>query len=151
MSRISDEELRRITDAATPGPWLAANNPGDWGLAGAWSITPPNGNPYEWDQCIAHVEYTTPYCAGASKAEIDAADVARANAELIALAPQLAAEVLELREELAWYGEQARLARLIHSEGDAGRHALQDDGGKRARAALSPAPVVDAVKQGDAQ
>jgi len=42
-----------------------------------------------------------------------------------------------LIEELEWYGEQARLARLIHSEGDAGRHALQDDGGKRARAILS--------------
>lgn len=38
---------------------------------------------------------------------------------------------------LEWYAEQARLCRLIHSEGDAGRHALADDGGKRARAALS--------------
>lgn len=42
----------------------------------------------------------------------------------------------ELAEALAWYGEQARLARLFHSEGDAGRHALQNDGGKRARAIL---------------
>jgi hypothetical protein len=48
------------------------------------------------------------------------------------------AEVARLREVLEWYGEQARLARLIHSEGDAGRHALADDGGKRARTALSP-------------
>lgn len=39
-------------------------------------------------------------------------------------------------EALAWYGEQARLARLIHSEGDAGRNALQADGGKRANAIL---------------
>lgn len=46
------------------------------------------------------------------------------------------AESNRLREELAWYGEQARLARLIHSEGDKGRWALADDGGKRARAAL---------------
>jgi len=46
-----------------------------------------------------------------------------------------------VREALEWYGEQARLARLIHSEGDAGRHALAEDGGKRARAALShPSP-----------
>lgn len=52
------------------------------------------------------------------------------NAQAIAALP-------ELIEELEWYGEQARLARLIHSEGDAGRHALQDDGGKRARAILS--------------
>ena len=41
-----------------------------------------------------------------------------------------------VREALAWYGEQARLARLIHSEGDAGRHALAADGGKLARQAL---------------
>lgn len=40
-------------------------------------------------------------------------------------------------EALAWYGEQARLARLIHSEGDAGRNALQADGGKRANALLA--------------
>ena len=34
---------------------------------------------------------------------------------------------------------KARLARLIHSEGDAGRHALQDDGGLMARQALAGA------------
>ena len=98
--RISDDDLRRLIGAATPGPWLAANNPGDWGLAGAWSITPPNGNPCEWDQCIAQIEYTTPYCAGASKEELDAAEVAKANAALISLAPALAAEVLQLREAI---------------------------------------------------
>ena len=43
-----------------------------------------------------------------------------------------------VRETLEWYGEQSRLSRLIHSEGDQGRHALADDGGKRARAALAP-------------
>jgi hypothetical protein len=37
---------------------------------------------------------------------------------------------------LEWYAEQARLCRLIHSEGDAGRRALSNDGGKQARAAL---------------
>lgn len=46
-------------------------------------------------------------------------------------------EVARLRGELEWYGEQSRLARLIHSEGDVGRHALAADGGKRARAALA--------------
>ncbi len=44
--------------------------------------------------------------------------------------------VERMREQLEWYGENARLCRLIHSEGDAGRHALADDGGKRARTAL---------------
>lgn len=42
-----------------------------------------------------------------------------------------------LEAALEWYGEQARLCRLIHNEGDAGRNALSADGGKRARAALS--------------
>lgn len=50
-----------------------------------------------------------------------------------------------VREALAWYGEQARLARLIHSEGDAGRHALAADGGKRAQVALAAAPTPDAA------
>jgi hypothetical protein len=45
--------------------------------------------------------------------------------------------VQALVEALEWYREQARLARLIHSEGDAGRHALQADGGKRAAAAIA--------------
>ena len=38
---------------------------------------------------------------------------------------------------LEWYGEQARLARLIHDEGDAGRHALSRDGGKLATDTLA--------------
>jgi hypothetical protein len=46
------------------------------------------------------------------------------------------AEIAELRKALEWYGEQARLCRIIHREGDAGRNALDADGGKRARAAL---------------
>lgn len=42
----------------------------------------------------------------------------------------------EIIETLKWYGEQTRLCRLIHSEGDAGRHALAADGGKRAQQLL---------------
>lgn len=49
----------------------------------------------------------------------------------------LRARVAEVERELAWYGEQARLCRLIHREGDAGRQALSDDGGKRANAILT--------------
>lgn len=59
---------------------------------------------------------------------------------------QEAGEVERLREELAWYGEQARLARLIHSEGDAGRHALAEDGGKRAQAVLTSPKDVKGVE-----
>lgn len=40
-------------------------------------------------------------------------------------------------DALQWYGENSRLARLIHSEGDVGRNAIAADGGSRARAALS--------------
>jgi hypothetical protein len=47
--------------------------------------------------------------------------------------------VAELIEALEWYGEQARLARLIHREGDAGRHALAEDGGKKAASLLTRA------------
>ena len=49
---------------------------------------------------------------------------------------RLRAENERLRAELAWYGEQSRLARIIHSEGASGRHALQADGGHRARDAI---------------
>lgn len=49
----------------------------------------------------------------------------------------LTAEVALLTEALEWYGERARLARLIHSGGDPARFELSDDGGKRARRALS--------------
>ena len=49
-----------------------------------------------------------------------------------------AQRIRELEAALNWYGEQARLARLIHSEGDAGRHALAADGGKKAKQLLEP-------------
>lgn len=51
---------------------------------------------------------------------------------------RLTAEVARKDAALSWYGENARLCRLIHSEGDAGRNALSFDGGAKARAALSP-------------
>ena len=41
-------------------------------------------------------------------------------------------EVEKLREALAWYEEQARLCRIIHSQGDLGRQALDADGGRLA-------------------
>jgi signal transduction histidine kinase len=56
--------------------------------------------------------------------------------KFLARAKAAEARVKALEEALVWYGEQARLARLIHSEGDKGRHALADDGGRRARATL---------------
>jgi hypothetical protein len=50
---------------------------------------------------------------------------------------RLEATVREMREALEWYGENARLCRLIHGEGDKGRNALSDDGGKRACAVIA--------------
>lgn len=52
-----------------------------------------------------------------------------------------------LVEALEWYGEQARLARLIHSEGDAGRHALAADGGKRASDVLAALSLTKAQEK----
>lgn len=46
-------------------------------------------------------------------------------------------KLAEAVKELEWYGEQTRLCRLIHREGDAGRDALASDGGKRARTFLA--------------
>jgi len=43
----------------------------------------------------------------------------------------------KLERTLTWCGENARLARLITSDGDLGRHNLAHDGGTRARAALA--------------
>lgn len=42
----------------------------------------------------------------------------------------------ELLDALSFYAEHARLCRLIHSEGDAGRNALAKDGGDKASAAI---------------
>ena len=47
-----------------------------------------------------------------------------------------AAKLAVLRAALEWYGEMCRLARLIHSGGDIGRHAIAADGGSRAIKAL---------------
>ncbi len=115
----------------------------------------------EWDHC-----WPAPWLEGAVRKAADAleaqaAELARLNDKLEleraltdgahrrarqaeAEAARLRDENAGLREELArvnealeWYGDQARLARLIHSGGDAGRHALQEDGGTRARAAFA--------------
>lgn len=48
--------------------------------------------------------------------------------------------IRKLEEALHWYGEKARLVRLIHSEGDTGRQALAADGGGRSKTALEEKP-----------
>ena len=98
----------------TPGPWMATNNPGDWGLAGAWAIAPSGANPYDWDQCISQVEYVTPYCAGASRAEIAAADRAAANAYLIAAAPDMYEALEYLAADMIVHMDDLTIA-IVHN------------------------------------
>lgn len=83
-----------------------------------------------WDGDVRGTMYGILRGAGVLDPETDEL----ATAALIA---SQAARIRELEEVVEWYGEQARLARLIHSGGDPGRHALADDGGKRARSLLS--------------
>ena len=44
--------------------------------------------------------------------------------------------IAELEAALSWYAEQAEGCRKIGSAGDPARHALDHDGGAKARAAL---------------
>lgn len=83
-----------------------------------------------------------------SELEADWRETIRANAEevlnLTAELNALRSAVRELREVVEWYGENARLCRIIHSEGDKGRNALDADGGSRARAVLlSTSSILD--------
>ena len=56
--------------------------------------------------------------------------------------------ITQLVEALEWYGENARLFRLIHSEGDPGRNALSADGGKKAAEAIAAAKAAQASREG---
>ena len=87
-------------DGFTPGPWLPHNQPGDWGLWGAHRIHVADASPYDWDQCIAQVEYQTPYCLGEKRSVIEAARTAACNARLIAAAPDIHATILALCDAL---------------------------------------------------
>ena len=58
---------------------------------------------------------------------------------LLKQADALKAQNAELLAALGWYGEHSRLARLITSEGDAGRNAIASDGGQKAREAIAKA------------
>jgi hypothetical protein len=64
----------------------------------------------------------------AMEAELD-----QASKEMV----RLTAEVEKLKAALKWYAEQVEGCRKLGSIGDSFRHALDADGGKRARAELS--------------
>ena len=108
----SPERIAALLKSVTPGPWQAET----------WHVGSPSG-------IVVH-----------GSAYITNDNESAANARFIAaareLVPAFAARIAELEAALAWYGENARLAQLIHSEGDVGRQAIAHDGGKLARAAL---------------
>lgn len=83
--RMTDEALRAILDAATPGPWRSSthNAPGDIDRGKVWADLPTAAGGMR--------------CVGESNRHL----LIRADQELIAAAPDLAREVLELRAELA--------------------------------------------------
>lgn len=104
------------------------------------------------DLCFENVGSTARCgpCAAklAAKAGIELNQYTASNPQAMRLQRELAAtqakliewqSLQHLVEALSWYGEQARLCRLIHSEGDLGRQALGKDGGKLARAAIEGA------------
>lgn len=98
----------------------------------------------DWVRYSDYAFATEAQAAELARAKADASRLKAANDMLLRNMAEKDTELARLREELArvnealeWYGDQARLARLIHSGGDAGRHALQEDGGTRARAAFA--------------
>jgi hypothetical protein len=79
---MTDDELRALLAAATPGPWE------------------PHRNSAYWEFCTQAGDQIGDVCASNFlQIKGDNEALARANAALIALAPALAAEVLALREE----------------------------------------------------
>lgn len=139
MTQVDTDTLAGLLAECTQGPWQMSGSRGAVQNIYGHDVG-PDGKP------VAVVDYPPP----GRHASDDIHRRCRANARLIALAPELAAETIALRAQAArdkarierlqaalrWYGDQARLARLIHSEGDAGRNALARDGGEYAIAAL---------------
>lgn len=122
MSRISDEELRRLLKHTTPGPWrmfgkksgkvISENAPGFVEVCEAGDFRDRELVPFNGDRW-------------------------NADAALIALAPALAAEVLQLRDACA------PLTMLPQAPKDDGLVLVPAEDVRRICAALStPSPVV---------
>jgi hypothetical protein len=80
---MTDDELRALLAAATPGPWE------------------PHRNSAYWEFCTQAGDQIGDVCASNFlQIKGDNEALARANAALVALAPALAAEVLALRTEV---------------------------------------------------
>jgi hypothetical protein len=109
---MTDDELRAMIEAATPGPWGA--NFDDAILIKAKRNT------------VASIRIVDLF-RRAPMPEVTA------NARLIAAAPDLAAEVLRMRAALRYYASESLWDR---DGGNDGMTPMERDGGKRARAAL---------------
>ena len=136
MSRISDEELRRIVTEATPGPWRLGADLTTINTAYGGDADFVKGG---WAKAIAKT--TLPKWMPPKQAW--------PNGELIALAPALAAEVLQLREALTSISGLGGNLTDDYWEGAGGPNDAGLRGGllvtamQVARAALStPSPVV---------
>lgn len=158
-------ELAKLAEAATPGPWhsaggyLTVRDPDGRSFSstiyhldemGQRRPTQPfQAVPFARAADAAFIAAANPATVLALIAEIAALRAERdhfesefkrqcgATADVIDRATEAERKLAEAVGVVEWYGENARLARLIHSEGDAGRNALADDGGKRARTFLS--------------
>jgi len=113
--RISDDDLRKLLDEATPGPWAYRLEPyDDWGLvrSGSGLITQARDPRTSYDDLSVH------RCAGTDPWE--------PNARLIALAPDLAKERLEHAAHFAELVAAAYMdaAQVLEDEIDLARIAL---------------------------
>jgi hypothetical protein len=108
---MTDDELRAMIEAATPGPWHVGKDP-EVSIACGYFV---GGGGF------ARADMTGP------------GDKQGPNARLIAAAPDLAAEVLRLRAALRYYASESLWDR---DGGNDGMTPMERDGGKRARAAL---------------
>lgn len=139
--RISDDELRQALEAATPGPWHMMPMQGPRKQTNFARV-------YATDDDLRYIADCRDFMCFHEITDNEA------NARLIALAPALAAEVLQLREALqpfakeagAWE-DSAEQEQLV--EPFPGYDGLVTVGDcRRARAALStPSPVV--AKEGE--
>lgn len=117
-------ELEEAERAASPGPWRCQMDKNNLRCLIAYDDT--------WSKDLT---------LGAVWSSIN--DEPPANARLIALMrnslPTLIEAVKRQGKALEWYETHVRDCRKITKDGDAARHALDKDGGERARAALKEA------------
>ncbi|WP_322997455.1 hypothetical protein [Castellaniella sp.] len=137
MSKITSEELRKLLDDATPGPWRVEED-----TTLIWGDCNPDDTSsyamgYPISECRTHPSSTL--FKGPTEYE-----EYTSNAQIVALAPDLAAELLALREKharqqkMAWkLVEALRFVRGWRDAQDMSHADYRIEVGKRAEAVLS--------------